>query len=415
MAFHTHTLPNGLTLIGETIPTALSASFGFYVRTGSRDEIGAENGVSHFLEHMMFKGTARRTALEVNLDFDRIGADYNASTSEETTCYFATVLPEYLPTAIDILADIMRPSLREQDFDTEKQVILEEIKMYEDSPASMVWDRAKTHYFGDHPLGQSILGPSAGIAALSRGQMQDYFSRRYAPNNVVAVVCGAVDWDAVVACVEKQCGHWSGPTAARSDVRDHRPTPGVHLIPHAAATQENVLMLSRGAAAESPLRYAGALLATAVGDDSGSRIYWELVDPGLVENAGCMVDRAEGTGLFVATLTGDPEATGKNLKHLQRIFDEVQRDGITEDELTQAKNKVMSRIVRANERPKGRLHSLAGAWLYNREQGQADTEIARFDAVTTTDIRSYLDEYPIDKLTITAYGPLTTLVIDTLP
>src|SRR5881227_1161050 len=126
MPFHHHVLSNGLTIIGETSPSARSAAVGFFVRTGSRDETPEVSGVSHFLEHMVFKGTPRRTALDVNRDFDKIGADYNAFTSEENTVFHAAVLPEYLPAAVDILSDILRPSLREEDFDTEKNVIIEE-------------------------------------------------------------------------------------------------------------------------------------------------------------------------------------------------------------------------------------------------------------------------------------------------
>src|SRR5919202_4863110 len=156
MSFHHHTLPNGLQLIGETSPSAKSVAVGFFVRTGSRDEVPEESGVSHFLEHMVFKGTPRRSAFDVNRDFDRVGADYNAFTSEENTVFYAAVLPEYLPQAVDILSDILRPSLRDEDFDTEKQVILEEIKMYEDTPGSMAWDHAKKLYYGGHPLGNTI-------------------------------------------------------------------------------------------------------------------------------------------------------------------------------------------------------------------------------------------------------------------
>src|SRR5690242_6412550 len=131
MPFHTHKLPNGLQLIGETSPSARSVALGFFVRTGSRDETPEVSGVSHFLEHMMFKGTPRRTALDVNLDFDRIGASYNAYTSEENTVYHAAVLPEYLPRVVDILADILRPSLRVEDSDMEHQVILADIQTYD--------------------------------------------------------------------------------------------------------------------------------------------------------------------------------------------------------------------------------------------------------------------------------------------
>src|SRR6266704_2952349 len=171
MPFHQHTLPNGLTLLGETSPSARSVALGFFVRTGSRDETSEVSGVSHFLEHMVFKGTPRRSADEVNRDFDRIGADYNAFTSEENTVFHACVLPEYLPQAVDILADILRPSLRTEDFDMEKKVIIEEIGMYEDQPMWCAYDLAKKAFFADHPLGNSILGSAASITALKRDQM----------------------------------------------------------------------------------------------------------------------------------------------------------------------------------------------------------------------------------------------------
>src|SRR5437667_510559 len=179
MTFHSHVLPNGLQIIGETSPSARSVALGFFVRTGARDETRDVSGVTHFLEHMVFKGTPRRTALDVNLDFDRIGANYNAFTSEENTVFYAAILPEYLPQAVDILADILRPSLRGDDFNMEKKVIIEEIGMYEDQPMWCAYDNAKKAFFADHPLGNSILGSAASVAGLTREQMQGYFDRRY--------------------------------------------------------------------------------------------------------------------------------------------------------------------------------------------------------------------------------------------
>src|ERR1700730_5737160 len=186
--FHSHELKNGLQIVGETSPSARSVAIGFFVRTGSRDETPEVSGVSHFLEHMVFKGTPRRTALDVNRDFDRIGAHYNAFTSEENTVFPAAVLPEYLPQAVDILADILRPSLRGNDFDMEKNVIIEEIGMYEDQPIRSAYDHAKRTYFADHPLGNSILGTPESIRALTRDQMHAYFERRYVAPNITAVV-----------------------------------------------------------------------------------------------------------------------------------------------------------------------------------------------------------------------------------
>src|SRR5215475_273469 len=156
MAFHVHTLKNDLRIIAETSPSARSTALGFFVRTGARDESPEVSGVSHFLEHMVFKGTPRRSALDVNRDFDRIGAHYNAFTSEENTVFYAAILPEYMDRAVDVLADILRPSLRGDDFDMEKNVIIEEIGMYEDQPTWSAYDHAKRIYFADHPLSTSI-------------------------------------------------------------------------------------------------------------------------------------------------------------------------------------------------------------------------------------------------------------------
>jgi predicted Zn-dependent peptidase len=409
MPFLTHRLPNGLQIIGETLPSARSVSCGFFVMTGSRDEVGPESGVSHFLEHMMFKGTARRSAMEVNLDFDRVGASYNAYTSEETTVYYASLLPEYLPQGVDILADILRPSLRLEDFTTEKQVILEEIKMYEDSPGSMAWDYAKQIYFGTHPLGQSILGTMESIAALTRDQMQGYFDRRYSPSNIIVVGSGNFDWDQFVELVAERCASWPNVETARHAITDPAGIPGTHLIAKPASTQQHFLLLNRGPAAENPMRYTASVLATALGDDTGSRMYWELVDKGLVESAGAMTDQAQGTGITVATFSSDTDKATENLATLKRILADVQKNSITAEELNQAKNKIASRIVRGNERPMGRMRSIAGAWIYNREYADVDLEMKRFDNVTLETTREYLDTYPINDPTVVGYGPMATV------
>src|SRR6266404_6542833 len=187
MSFHSHTLPNGLQVIAETSPSARSVALGFFVRTGSRDETPEVCGVTHFLEHMIFKGSERRSCLDVNRDFDRIGANSNAFTSEENTVFYAAILPEFLPQAVDVLTDILRPSLREEDFEMEKKVIIEEIGMYEDQPMWSAYDHAKRAYFAEHTLGNSILGTPEGIRTLKRDQMHAYFQRRYVAPNISVV------------------------------------------------------------------------------------------------------------------------------------------------------------------------------------------------------------------------------------
>lgn len=409
MPFHTHRLPNGLQVIGETIPTARSASVGFFVRTGSRDETPAEAGVSHFLEHMLFKGTDRRTALDVNRDFDRIGANYNAYTSEELTVYYGSVLPEYLPAAVDILADILRPSLRQEDFDTEKQVILEEIKMYEDQPASEAWDRGRRIYYQDHPLGNTILGSTASVTALTQDQMRGYFDRRYAAPNILVAAAGRFDWDELLRLIEQACGHWPSADTGPRRLGEAAGPGGVYPLTKESTTQEHVLVFSPGPPAESPLRYAASTLAIAVGDDTGSRLYWELIDPGLVESASCGTDHNQGCGVTVTSFSCDPTRTAEDLAIVRRVLAAVQRDGITAEELAQAKNKIASRVVRAAEKPMGRMRSIAASWLYLNEYSDVDVELARFDAVSLETIREYLARYPIDRTTTVGYGPLPTL------
>src|SRR6516165_5434546 len=218
MQFHHTTLSNGLQVIAELNECAYSVAAGFFVKTGSRDESSDVAGVSHFLEHMVFKGTERRDALAVNRDFDRVGAKHNAQTSEEDTFYHVTVLPEYLPKAFEVLADILRPSLRGDDFETEKKVIIEEIKMYQDNPMSVAYDAAKAAHFGPHPLGQSVLGTVASIEGLTLEQMHDYFGRRYSAGNIVLAFAGKTGWDQVLELASGHCGHWPAGAAERQAV-----------------------------------------------------------------------------------------------------------------------------------------------------------------------------------------------------
>src|SRR5262245_55924972 len=222
MEVRNHRLEHVLEIIAETNDEAHSASVGFFVRTGSRDETDKVAGVSHFLEHMCFKGTPRRSADDVNREFDEIGAHYNAFTSEECTVYYASVLPEYQEGSIDILADIMRPSLRDDDFDMEKKVILEEIQMYLDQPPFGMDDRIKELHLGRHPLARSVLGTSQSITDLSRAQMQKYFIQRYSPGNMFVAAAGRVDFAALIEQVAARCADWQPQTAPR-DVPRSKP------------------------------------------------------------------------------------------------------------------------------------------------------------------------------------------------
>src|SRR5713101_2923130 len=409
MPFHSQKLPNGLQIIGESSPSARSVAVGFFVRTGSRDETSEVSGVSHFLEHMMFKGTPRRSSLDVNRDFDKIGASYNAFTSEENTVFYAAILPEYLPQAVDILADILRPSLRVEDFDMEKNVIIEEIGMYEDQPMWSAYDAAKRAHFAGHPLANSILGTVRSIKALKRDQMHSYFQRRYVAPNITAVAAGRFPWKQLVTLMDKHCGGWERGPIGRKGVRETKGAGTFHVVKKDKVTQEHVFMISPGPPVESPLRYAADILATVVGDDSGSRLYWALVDPGLADSADTSFHDYQGTGSFYTSFSCDPSKVETNLEITAKILREVRQNGITEDELRQAKSKIGSRVVRGSERPMGRMQAIGMTWTYLQTYRTVDQELKAFDAVTLRTIGQLLERYPLDRVTTLALGPVKKL------
>ncbi len=199
MKFHSATLSNGLQIIAESNPDAHSFAAGFYVNTGSRDESTSINGVSHFLEHMMFKGSAKYSWEDVNRIFDEMGANYNAYTSQENTAYFANVLPEFTERTIEHLSLLMRPAIRQADFDTEKKVILEEIAMYLDDPGHRIYETLMETHFAGHPLSRSVLGSAESVGQLKRKQMEDYFHRRYGPGNTILAAAGKLDFKTIVS------------------------------------------------------------------------------------------------------------------------------------------------------------------------------------------------------------------------
>lgn len=405
MSFHHLTLENGLEVVAETNSDVHSVAFGFYVKAGSRDETPEVSGVSHFLEHMAFKGTEKFTSEDVNRIFDEIGADNNAATGEESTVFYASTLPEYLPKAFEIQASILYPTLRQDDFDMEKNVILEEIGMYADQPSSVAYDNVMQAHFQGHPLCQSVLGTTASVGALTSTQMRDYHKTHYLAGNIVLAVAGNVEWSVVQELAQKHCGHWPKGSCPRI-VKDLQPKPSTKFILKDQCQQEQVIQLSPAPSGNDPLRFAAELLSVVVGDDCNSRMYWELLDPGLVESAEMAYYEYEDAGSYLTFLNGPPEDTHTNLEIIADIYADVNKNGLTEDELEQAKNKVCSRLVLRGERPMGRLGSLGNNWLLRREYRTIADDLAIVRSITRADIRKLLDRYPLGQMTTIGVGPL---------
>jgi predicted Zn-dependent peptidase len=403
--FKTAKLNNGLEVVAECDDGAFSTAVGFFVNTGARDETDEVSGVSHFLEHMVFKGTPTRTAEDVNREFDEMGAHYNAFTSEENTVYYAAVLPEYLHSTVGLLADLMRPSLREEDFSTEKKVILEEIKMYEDQPPFGVDDKCRAAFFGAHPLARSVLGTCDSVGALSAAQMLQYFQRRYSPGNIVLVGSGKIDFTALCRTTENCCGSWKSVEADRA-LPPAAPQQGFHVVCKDTAAQEYAIMMSPGPAAHDADRYAAKILATVLGDDSGSRLYWELVDPGLAEHCSLHHHEYMNAGMFLTYMSCDPEYAAANLQRIAEVYRSAAQHDITQAELDQAKNKINSRVVLASERPRGRLFTVGANWVQRREYRSVRDDLDAIEAITLKDVAEVQRKYPLTNPTTYVVGPL---------
>ncbi len=404
MEFRQKTLSNGLVLIGEVNPPAKSAAVGYFVRTGARDETLDINGVSHFLEHMLFKGTERLNSFQVNEAFDSRGAQFNAFTSEEQTVFYASVLPEYLVDITSLWAELMRPALREDDFTIEKNVIKEEIAMYQDTPSFDVIDRCRNLHFGTHPCGYSVLGTVESVDGLTAEQMRAYFARRYAPNNMIVACAGSFDWDRFCGVVESASGQWPRQEVGRP-LGHFEGTKQKARAEKANLKREHICLMHTGVSAQDPRRFAAALLSMIVGDDYGSRFYWDLVDKALAEEASMHFGPMDGTGLFYCYLRcGTPNAA-QVMSIAEGIFRDLVSKGITGEELAKAKNKVLSALVLKNELPMGRLGDLGSNWMYLGEYRSIEQDVEAIKAVTEQDVNRLIHEIHLDSFTQYSLGP----------
>ena len=390
-------LENGLTLIGEHNPQAETFAAGYFVKTGARDEREELAGVSHFLEHMMFKGTARRSAEDINREFDELGANYNAYTSDERTVYYASVLSDRREALLELLSDMMRPALRERDFEVEKQVILEEIAMYEDRPNFKVFEEGNRRYYQGHPLGNSVLGSVESIRAMTPEAMRAYFEARYAADNLFLAVAGNYDWEALEAQVAALTRTWQ-PSGATRDHPPLAPRSGSEALASDKVKRVHLALYAPGVSAQDPRRYAAAVLANVLGDDTGSRLYWALVDKGLAESASLMHDSADQVGSFIGYVSTGPEELPQVMDALTRELQAVQAEGVEADEWERAKRKLATALTLRGETPFGRLMSLGVGYLYQREYLSLQQTVDTIMALAPDDAAALLAARPFDGL-----------------
>ncbi len=404
--FYTHRLPNGLQLLGQYMPEVQSASACFYVNTGARDEDPAIMGVSHFLEHMMFKGTPRRSYEDINRAFEEMGAENNAGTWLEFTYYWAKVLNDQLPNLIDLLADMMRPKLATEDFEQERGVILEEIARYEDIPTSLLFEHLMESYYAGHPLSHRTLGTVETISTVGVEQMKAYWRRRYEANNILFAIAGNFEWDAVRAQVESLCGGWGTGEAGRTTA-DVAPPSSFQCFVKEDMQQEMLAFGLPSVAQSDAARYTADVLSTILGDSTGSRLFWGVREAGLAESVGAQYLALDGSGLIIVYATTEPGKAGETVQAVRRELRRLQEGGVSEDELRRAKTKLATRVVMDGESTNRRMLSLVDSWLsIGRLETLEEVEEA-IEGVTVADCRALLDRVPlVDHEVGVALGPL---------
>jgi predicted Zn-dependent peptidase len=381
-----HRLEAGPEIVVLHDPAAFTSSFGWFVKTGARHEQPAIAGVSHFLEHMVFKGTEKRTPEDVNRELDHLGAQSNAFTSEDSTVFYASVLPECQSQTVDLLTDLMQPRFNGDDFDMEKQVILEEIAMYDDQPPYGAFERATELFFGNHPLATRVLGTAETVADLTVAQMKEYHRRRYAKDNMYFVASGNVNIDKLI----DQLAGLVGPWPEQSEV-SAAPKPffqsGEEWIERELAHQSYLVRLWPGLACNEPERYALRLLCSILADDSGSRLFWELIDTGRAETATLWPQMFDDCGCITGYLCCAPEDVAENEAVLERTIQEVVDHGVSERELDLARSKIASALILSDERPGNRLFALGQSWLNRRNYEPLDVILGKYQDVTLEDIQ----------------------------
>ncbi|WP_372789200.1 M16 family metallopeptidase [Paraconexibacter sp.] len=401
------TLDSGVRIVTEALPSVRSAALGFWIGTGSAGESHDEAGLSHLIEHMLFRGSSRYESLEIDQIFDGFGAELNAGTGKETTSVYTRVLDQHLAPAFDVMADMVwRPRFDPRELDQEREIVLEEIAMYEDDPQDKVFDVLGHAVFGDHPLGRAIIGRAEVVSGTPATGLAAFHANRYTPANVVIAAAGAVEHDELVAMVQ----------AAEGQARPARTPSPVPVVPTVGAPvararfvtkvteQYHLCLGTHGIARDDDRRYALRILDTILGGSSSSRLFVEVREKrGLAYSVSTFSSAYAHAGQFGLYVGTRPDNVTKAMKV---IGDELRRaieDPATDKELQRAKENVKGRIGLSLESTTARMNRLGSAVLADLPLLSLDDLIERIDGVTLDDLRSLAAEL-LDPSRLSAAG-----------
>ncbi len=412
-------LPSGVRIITEKVPGVYSASIGIWVDAGSRDEKGSHTGAAHYLEHLLFKGTAKRSALDISAAIESVGGDINAFTSKEHTCYYAKVLAVDLPLAIDVLCDVVTDAqLRSADIEAERGVILEEIAMVDDDPSDLVHDQFARTLFGDTPLGRPILGTAQTIVGITRRSIVNFYSKFYQPESLVIAIAGNVDHARAVRLVERALD--ASPNTHLGDVRNEHDRTNVKRkvnVPGSSldtrkTEQAHVVMGTHGLVRGDNRRFTGAILSTVLGGGMSSRLFQAVREQrGLAYSVYAYSQSFRDSGIFGIYAGCIPTKLEQVLDVCQSELAELVASGVTPIELQRAKGQVKGGTVLGQEDTGARMSRIAKAELYDEELLSVEDVLISVDRVGASDVDALAQQFLSDPLVLSVIGPYKKLPV----
>ena len=403
-------LPGGLRVVTETVPSVRSVTFGIWAAVGSRDETPALNGATHYLEHLLFKGTGRRSALDISSAIDAVGGEMNAFTTKEYTCYYARVLDTDLPLAVDVICDMLTGSLIEPaDVDAERGVVLEEIAMTEDDPSDQIHELFDTVMLGDTPLGRPVLGTVETINALGRPQIARFYKKHYTPANMVIGVAGNVDHATVVRRIKKAFAFTSAEPAAPISRRPSTPfkkaTPRTLTVSR-PFEQANVILGFNAIGREDDRRYALGVLSTILGGGSSSRLFQEVREHrGLAYSVYSFATSYSDAGMVGVSVGSLPAKSGEVLDVVRAELARVVESGLSRDELDRGRGQMRGGLVLSLEDTASRMTRLGEVELFQERLLSLDEVLEKLAAITLDDVHELAGDLFRRPETLAVVGP----------
>jgi predicted Zn-dependent peptidase len=405
---------SGLRVVTERMQGVRSVALGVWVLAGSRDEAPRISGSSHFLEHLLFKGTRMRSARDIAEAFDAVGGDVNAFTAKEYTCFYARVLDRDLPMAVEVLCDMLQNSvIRATDIDAERQVILEEINMHEDTPDDLVHDLFQETLWPEHPLGRPILGTTRSIEAAGRDQIKRFYKKHYVPGSFVVVAAGSLHHDRLLEQVRARMDTGEirtdedGPSAWNLRSAGRAPSPsGERLVKRRKTEQAHIVVGTNGLSRNDPDRFAFGIVNAALGGGMSSRLFQEIREKrGLAYSVYSYHTMYTEAGLFSVYAGTTPARAEQVLQLVGHELEDLARGGLKPDEFERAKGHVKGSIVLSLEDPGGRMSRLGKSEISHGEILTVDQTLRRIEAVTIEDARRAAARVLSQPKTLTVLGP----------